>query len=211
MDDLLGKVSIVTGAAMGIGREIALRLARDGSDVVVVDIEKEPAQEVVKEIQSVGRKSLFSETDVARWEQVKAMVDAVVGKFNRVDILINNAGIVGPVVPVARSVGRKRALELLLYGELIKADRAAEMGLVNRVVPAEDLEAETHAWASALAGKSPIAVQIAKKAYYSAEDLGYEKSFAYMNEAFARLCSTEDAKEGVNAFLEKRVPQWQER
>ena len=100
MDDISGKVSIVTGAAMGIGREIALRLARDGSDVVVVDIEKEPAQEVVKEIQSGGRKSLFFETDVARWEQVKAMVDAVVGKFNRVDIVINNAGIVGPVVPV---------------------------------------------------------------------------------------------------------------
>lgn len=100
MDDLSGKVSIVTGAAMGIGREIALRLARDGSDVVVVDIEKELAQEVVKKIQSGGRKSLFFETDVARWEQVKAMVDAVVGKFNRVDILINNAGIVGPVVPV---------------------------------------------------------------------------------------------------------------
>ena len=100
MDDLLGKVSIVTGAAMGIGREVALRLARDGSDVVVVDIERELAQEVVKEIQSGGRKSLFFETDVARWEQVKAMVDAVVGKFKRVDILINNAGVVGPVVPV---------------------------------------------------------------------------------------------------------------
>ncbi len=100
MDDLLGKVSIVTGAAMGIGREIALRLARDGSDVVVVDIEKEPAQEVVKEIQSGGRKSLFFETDVARWDQVKAMVEGILKDFKGIDILINNAGIVGPVVPV---------------------------------------------------------------------------------------------------------------
>lgn len=100
MDDLLGKISIVTGGAMGIGREIVLKLARDGSDVAIVDIEKEPAQEVVKEIQAMGRKSLFFEADVARWDQVKAMVDAVLKDFRGVDILINNAGIVGPVVPV---------------------------------------------------------------------------------------------------------------
>ncbi len=67
---------------------------------MIVDIEKEPAQEVVKEIQSRGRKSLFFEADVARWDQVKAMVEGVLKDFNRVDILINNAGIVGPVVPV---------------------------------------------------------------------------------------------------------------
>ena len=100
MDDLLGKISIVTGGAMGIGREIALRLARDGSDVAIVDIERPPAEEVTKEIQSMGRKSLFFEGDVARWDQVKAMVDGVLKDFKGIDILINNAGIVGPVVPV---------------------------------------------------------------------------------------------------------------
>jgi NAD(P)-dependent dehydrogenase (short-subunit alcohol dehydrogenase family) len=100
MNDLLGKISIVTGGAMGIGREIALRLARDGSDVAIVDREKEPAQEVVKEIQSMGRKSLFFEADVAQWDQVKAMVEGVLKDFKGVDILINNAGIVGPFVPV---------------------------------------------------------------------------------------------------------------
>ena len=100
MDDLLGKISIVTGGAMGIGREIALRLARDGSDVAIVDIERAPAEEVTKEIQSMGRKSRFFEGDVARWDQVKAMVDGVLKDFKGVDILINNAGIVGPVVPV---------------------------------------------------------------------------------------------------------------
>jgi 3-oxoacyl-[acyl-carrier protein] reductase len=99
MDDLAGKISVVTGAAMGIGREIALRLARDGSDVVICDIAKEPAREVVNQIQSKGRQSLFFEVDVARWEQVEAMVDAVLGKFKRVDILVNNAGIVGTVLP----------------------------------------------------------------------------------------------------------------
>ena len=118
---------------------------------------------------------------------------------------------VGPVIPVTRSVGRKRAMELLLYGELIKAPEAMEMGLINKVVPADDLAMEARRWAAVLAAKSPVAVQIAKSAFYTAADLHYEKAFAYMNEAFARLCATEDAKEGVSAFLEKRKPTWKER
>jgi enoyl-CoA hydratase/carnithine racemase len=105
-------------------------------------------------------------------------------------------------------VGRKRALELLLYGDLIKAPVALEMGLINRVVPNGDLAEEARNWAATLARKSPIAVQISKKAFYAAADLDYYKAFEYMNEAFARLCTTEDAKEGVNAFFEKRAPEW---
>jgi enoyl-CoA hydratase/carnithine racemase len=118
---------------------------------------------------------------------------------------------VGPVVPISRSVGRKRSMELLLYGDLIPASRALELGLINRTCPMEDLDKETRNWAALLAQKSPIAVQIAKKAFYVAEDLDYHKAFDYMNEAFARLCSTDDAKEGVSAFLEKRQPDWSER
>lgn len=118
---------------------------------------------------------------------------------------------VGPVVPVSRSVGRKRAMELLLYGELIKAPVALAMGLINKVVPADDLEMETRRWAAVLAAKSPVAVQNAKSAFYGAADMTYDKAFSYMNEAFARLCSSQDAKEGVAAFLEKRRPQWQEK
>jgi len=85
------------------------------------------------------------------------------------------------------------------------------MGLVNRIVPKEDLDAEALAWAVALAKKSPIAVQSAKKAYYSSEDMDYFRQFDLMNEAFARLCTTRDAKEGVQAFFEKRNPVWEER
>lgn len=115
---------------------------------------------------------------------------------------------VGPVIPVARSIGRKRALELLFYGDLIKAPQALEMGLINRIVPREELDQAARDWAGALARLSPVAVQIAKKAFYDAADLPYEKAFAFMNEAFARLCSTRDAHEGVSAFLEKRNPVW---
>lgn len=115
---------------------------------------------------------------------------------------------VGPVIPVSKSIGRKKALELLFYGDLVKAPDALAMGLINRVVPKEDLEQEARAWAESLARRSPVAVQIAKKAYYAAEDMHYDKQFEYMNEAFARLCTTEDAKEGVSAFFEKRNPEW---
>jgi enoyl-CoA hydratase/carnithine racemase len=118
---------------------------------------------------------------------------------------------VGPVIPVARSVGRKRALELLYFGELIGAPEALAMGLVNRIVSKDNLEQEARAWAVDLARRSPVALQIAKQAYYAAEDMSYHKQFEYMNEAFARLCTTSDAKEGVAAFFEKRPPQWKER
>ncbi len=117
---------------------------------------------------------------------------------------------VGPVIPVARCVGRKKALELLLYGDLIKGPELKDLGLVNRLVPKEKLDEEALAWAEELAMKSPIAVQIAKQAFYSSEDMEYFRQFSLMNEAFARLCTTSDAKEGVAAFFEKRRPVWKE-
>ncbi len=143
-----------------------------------------------------------------------AAADLAIAADNaRLGLTAINVGLncVGPVVPVARLVGRKIALEMLLYGNLVTAADAMSKGLVNRVVPAADLEKEALEWAGVLAQKSPIAVQIAKRGFYDSEDMGYEKAFAHMNEVFARLCSTQDAKEGVSAFLEKRQPVWQKR
>jgi enoyl-CoA hydratase/carnithine racemase len=145
---------------------------------------------------------------------IAAAADLVIAADNaRMGLTAINVGLncVGPVIPVARCVGRKKALELLLYGDLIPAAEALALGLVNRLVPKDELEAEARRWAAELARKSPVAVQIAKSAFYSSEDMGYAQQFAYMNEAFARLCSTEDAKEGVQAFFEKRQPVWKER
>lgn len=138
---------------------------------------------------------------------------ATAGEKARMGLTAINVGLncIGPVIPVTRSVGRKRALELLFYGDLITAKEALNMGLINRVIPEADLDRETRNWAALLAQKSPVALQIAKKAFYAAADLDYYKSFEYMNEAFARLCSTEDAGEGINAFLEKRKPVWKEK
>lgn len=138
---------------------------------------------------------------------------AVAAENARIGLTAINVGLncVGPVIPVSRSVGRKRALEMLFFGELLKAREALEMGLVNKVVPADELEAETRRWAALLAKKSPVALQIAKKAYYASADMDYTQAFEYMNEAFARLCTTEDATEGVKAFLDRRNPEWKEK
>lgn len=138
---------------------------------------------------------------------------AIAAENARMGLTAINVGLncVGPVIPLSRSVGRKKALEMLFYGEMVKAPAAMEMGLINRVVPKESLETEALAWAQSLAGRSPIAVQNAKQAYYSSEDMSYAQQFDHMNEAFARLCTTADAKEGVAAFFERRVPQWKEK
>ncbi|MFO7709898.1 MAG: enoyl-CoA hydratase-related protein [Desulfobacterales bacterium] len=138
---------------------------------------------------------------------------AIAAENARMGLTAINVGLncVGPVLPVARSVGRKKALELLLYGKLIGAAEALAAGLINKAVPAGELETEARRWAEELAEKSPIAVQIAKSGFYLSEDMDYERQFAFMNEAFARLCTTEDAKEGVEAFFEKRRPVWKEK
>jgi len=135
---------------------------------------------------------------------------ATASETARIGLTAINVGLncVGPVLPVRRSLGRKRALEMLFFGELIPAPEALAWGLINRIFPAGKLDEATLAWARVLARKSPIALQIAKSAFYTAEDLDYRRAFDYMNEAFARLCSTDDAKEGVAAFFEKRHPKW---
>jgi enoyl-CoA hydratase/carnithine racemase len=143
-----------------------------------------------------------------------AAADLVIAADNaRMGLTAINVGLncVGPVIPVARCVGRKKALELLLYGNLIKPPEALALGLINKIVPRDEIDSQALEWAEELAKKSPIAVQIAKTSFYHSEDMNYEQQFAYMNEAFARLCTTDDAKEGVNAFFEKRNPVWQEK
>lgn len=107
---------------------------------------------------------------------------------------------------LARTVGRKRAYEFMVTGEKIPAAKCLELGLCNRVVPADRLLEETRAWASELAGKAPLSLRYAKEAVLTAAetDLGH----AYSTEAQLqqRCFESQDAREGVQAFLEKRAP-----
>ena len=138
---------------------------------------------------------------------------AVVAEGTKIGTTAINVGLfcMGPAVPLSRSLGRKRALEMLLTGDMIDAGVAEQWGLVNRVVPAEQLETETMALAAKLAKKSPLALQMGKEAFYGMSDLEYTKALAYSNEVFSALCVTEDAMEGIEAFLNKRNPEWKEK
>jgi enoyl-CoA hydratase/carnithine racemase len=138
---------------------------------------------------------------------------AVVSEGIKIGATAINVGLfcMGPAVPMSRSLGRKRCLEMVLTGDMIDARTAEQWGLVNKVVPEDELDRTTMDLAKKLASKSPIALQMGKQTFYGMSDMEYSKALEYSNEKFAALCVTEDAKEGVNAFLEKRKPVWKEK
>ena len=91
--ELTGKVALVTGGAQGIGKVVALLFAQNGADLVISDINLEKAEETAKEIESIGRKAMAIKVDVANFDDVNRMTQAVIERFGHIDILINNAGI----------------------------------------------------------------------------------------------------------------------
>jgi enoyl-CoA hydratase/carnithine racemase len=124
-----------------------------------------------------------------------------------------NVGLIclGPAAPLSRHVGLKKALEMVLLGDIISAVEAQRLGLVNKVVPPDQLEEATLELASKLAAKSPLALRAGKSGLYAMHNVPYPQALNMLSEGFAALCSTEDAEEGVRAFLEKRTPEWKER
>lgn len=110
-----------------------------------------------------------------------------------------------------RHVGRKRALELVLTGDRITAAQALEWGLVSRVVPAAALDATTNALAQKLAGKSRAIVALGRRSFFTAEDLPLTQAVEFLSAQLSLNVLTEDAAEGVTAFLEKRPPKWNDR
>ena len=113
-----------------------------------------------------------------------------------------------PMVALSRAVGRKRALEMLLTGELIDAHRAADWGLVNRVVSAGELRAESLRLADSIAAASEKVVALGKQAFSAQIDLDQPAAYAYAQEVMTMNSLAPDAKEGIAAFLEKRAPAW---
>ena len=113
-----------------------------------------------------------------------------------------------PMVEVARAVGRKRALELLLTGTPISAETAAEWGLVNRVVAPDELEAATSGLAEQIASASSLTLAIGKRAFYGQIDLALPLAYEHCQEVMSRNAAAADAQEGMCAFLEKRTPTW---
>ncbi len=113
-----------------------------------------------------------------------------------------------PGVALGRAVGRKHAMEMLLTGEMIDAQRAYEIGLVNRVAPPEALDAAVAQLAMLIASKSSHAMASGKQVFYRQLDMGVSDAYAVAGHAIARAFHSEDGKEGVDAFLGKRPPRW---
>ena len=115
------------------------------------------------------------------------------------------------MAPILRAAGRKRGLLMILSGEPVSAREAFEMGLVSLVVPRGELEAATTALARKIAGWSPMAVGIAKEAAATIQDMEYAKSLRYLRELTTLVFMSDDAREGIAAFFEKRGPDWKGR
>jgi enoyl-CoA hydratase/carnithine racemase len=112
------------------------------------------------------------------------------------------------MAPIFRCIGRHKGLELILSGEIITAQEAERIGLVNRVYPKERLGEGTMEVASKFISKSPIILKLIREAYYTMSDMEYFKALNYLKEMIAITASTQDFKEGMSAFLEKRKPVW---
>ena len=116
-----------------------------------------------------------------------------------------------PAVAVARNVSRKRVMEMLLTGDPIDAPTALAWGLVNRIVPAQELDAAVQTLADKILAKSPAVVRLGKRTFYEQMDRPLEKAYDLAGDAMTRGVLLEDAAEGMDAFLQKRPPAWRGR
>lgn len=115
-----------------------------------------------------------------------------------------------PMVALSRNIGRKKAFEMLTTGTFIDADRAESYGLINRAVAPEALEAETMALAQTVASKLGTAVKIGKEAFYNQIQMPVADAYAYTGDVMVQNMLQNDTKEGIEAFLEKRDPTWEQ-
>lgn len=115
-----------------------------------------------------------------------------------------------PMVALSRNVTRKHAMEMLLTGEMISAERALEIGLINRVAVPQKLEAETKALAQLIASKPRATVKIGKEAFYNQLEMGLSHAYDYASKVMTENMLEAEACEGIGAFVEKREPKWPE-
>ena len=116
-----------------------------------------------------------------------------------------------PMVALSRNVARKHAMEMLLTGDLVPAEHAARIGLVNRVVPVGDERKVALALAKDFASKSSYVLKIGKQAFYRQAEMGLAEAYAFATEVMTENMMARDAEEGIGAFIEKRDPSWEDR
>lgn len=128
--DLTGKIALVTGSGRGIGKSLALALAREGADVAIADINKENADQTCEEIKSLGRKSISFQIDLSKKEQLEELFKGIMNHFGRLDIAINNAGVPGSRLPSAEDINIddfKRFIDIMLLGYFMCCQEEAKI------------------------------------------------------------------------------------
>ena len=114
-------------------------------------------------------------------------------------------------VPLVRSMPPKQALELMLTGRMVDAAEGQRLGFVTKVVPHEELDEAVSELAQTLAGKSPAAMKLGRDAFYAVWDMAAPEALAHLHAMLSLTAQTEDAAEGIDAFMEKRAPRWRGR
>jgi len=114
-----------------------------------------------------------------------------------------------PMVALSRNIPRKQAFEMLTTGQFIETGKAEALGLINRAVPHDHLEAEARALAETLAGKLNTAVRLGKRTFYEQAEMGLDAAYAHAGAVMVENMMWRDTNEGISAFIEKRPPDWQ--
>ena len=208
--DLRAVILAANGSVFSAGHDLSEMVGRDISehrrlfDVCTELMEKLQSipQPVIAEVQGIATAAgcqLVATCDLAIASEDAAFATPGV----RIGLFCTT-----PMVALSRAIGRKRALEMLLTGELIDAHRAADWGLVNWVVAADRLRAETRQLAGRIAQASDMVVALGKQAFYTQIDLDQPKAYAYAKEVMSTNALAQDAQEGISSFLEKRTPCW---
>lgn len=188
----------------------------------------------IKEMSDAGSMDMLERDQFARWERIRAIKKPIIGAISgfalgggcelamNCDILIAsetaqfgqpeiNIGVMpgaGGTQRLTRAIGKVRAMEIALTGRMISAREAWRAGLINRVVPVESYLHEAIALASEIAGKAPIAVKLIKESVLKSFSTTLEGGLEFERKNFYLLFASEDQKEGMNAFIEKRKPTW---
>ena len=201
------RVIVITGAgaAFSAGGDLTAMPVQSGPTASLVDLLLamhqlgKPILAMVNGPAMAGGLGLMVACDVA--------IAADTATFGTTEILVG----LWPMMitaEIARSIGRKKTLEMFLTGRKLDAAEALACGLVTRVVPAAELEAATCALAGELAERSPAAVALGLRAFYHCQDMPIEPQLRYLQAEFGRVLALDDAREGIAAFFAKRKPVW---
>ncbi len=210
--EVTGRVVVISGAgpAFSAGHDLAELAGCEGDEAAELFA---TCSELMTTVQSIAQPVIAQVRGVATAAgcQLVASCDLAIAETGarfatpgvRIGLFCST-----PMVPLSRAIGPKRAMHMLLTGDLIDAATAIEWGLINDAVPAEDLDATVTALATRIAEASPMVLALGKRAFYDQVGLDQADAYALATQVMTGNAGTDDAREGIGAFLEKRSPTW---